>query len=235
MGKEPYYDAINRVWKLDTELGIEEGDAIYIASEYVKGALIYPFHDEHPDEATFHSHVHDFASVVEFLLRQPQYFSIVGFEEYYSQQEIELLDELKKKLHIGELKKNSQLLGPKRIKDIDETEDSYNHMIAPKNVSANSNIAYLSCDGKYTIFEFRKHIIRFVTSSRLEYYTEVKAWEHGYIVVMAKYEGEEEVEEEYIDLVPILKNLYFDVEEFLGEIKEVRLWNIEGGICLGIG
>ena len=106
MGKEPYYDLTNRVWKLDTELGIEEGDAIYIASEYVKGGLIYPFHDEYPDKETVYSHVHDFLSVVEFLLRQPQYFSIVGFEEYYSQQEIELLDELKKKLHIGEFKKN---------------------------------------------------------------------------------------------------------------------------------
>ena len=101
MGKEPYYDSINRVWKLDTELGTEEGDAIYIASEYVNGGLIYPFHDEKPDEETGHNHVHDFASVVEFLLRQPQYFSIDGFEEYYSRQEIELLDELKKKLYIG--------------------------------------------------------------------------------------------------------------------------------------
>lgn len=39
---------------------------------------------------------------------------------------------------------------------------------------------------------------------------------------MAKYEGKEEVEE-YIDLIPILENLYFDVEEFLAPIEKVRI------------
>jgi hypothetical protein len=39
---------------------------------------------------------------------------------------------------------------------------------------------------------------------------------------MAKYKGHEE-EEEYIDLVPILENLYFDVEEFLKPIQKVRI------------
>lgn len=102
MDKKPYYDTINRVWKLDTELGIEEGDEIYIASEYVKGGLIYPFHDKRREEEIYHSHVHDFSSVVKFLLGQPQYFSIEGFEKYYSQQERELIDALKQKLLIGE-------------------------------------------------------------------------------------------------------------------------------------
>ena len=39
---------------------------------------------------------------------------------------------------------------------------------------------------------------------------------------MAKYEGCEE-EEEYIDLIPILKNLYFDVDNFLKPIQKVRI------------
>ena len=42
------------------------------------------------------------------------------------------------------------------------------------------------------------------------------------MVVMAKYEGCDE-EEEYIDLVPILQNLYFDADEFLNPIKKVRI------------
>ena len=29
--------------------------------------------------------------------------------------------------------------------------------------------------------------------------------------------------EEYIDLIPILQNLYYDVDEFLNPIKEVRI------------
>ena len=40
---------------------------------------------------------------------------------------------------------------------------------------------------------------------------------------MAKYTHEDKEEEEYIDLIPILENLYFDVDEFLAPIEEVRL------------
>jgi len=39
---------------------------------------------------------------------------------------------------------------------------------------------------------------------------------------MAKYEEMGETEE-YIDLIPILKNLYFDADEFLNSIKEVGI------------
>lgn len=43
------------------------------------------------------------------------------------------------------------------------------------------------------------------------------------MVVMVKYRHNQEPEEEYIDLLPILKNLYIDVPQFLKPIKEVRL------------
>jgi hypothetical protein len=39
---------------------------------------------------------------------------------------------------------------------------------------------------------------------------------------MAKYKNLDEVEE-YIDLLPILQNLYYDVDDFLNQIKEVRI------------
>lgn len=85
-----------------------------------------------------------------------------------------------------------------------------------------NNEAVLSSDREFTSFVFNGHNIRFKTSSKLERYTKVVEWDHGYIVVMAKYEGHDE-EEEYIDLIPILKNLYFDVEEFLAPIQKVRI------------
>lgn len=85
-----------------------------------------------------------------------------------------------------------------------------------------SDYAMLSNDGNYTIFEFDNHIIRFVTSDRLERYTRVVRWDNGYLVVMAKYKGMNEVEE-YIDLAYILRMLYYDVDEFLKPIKEVRI------------
>ncbi len=96
--KMPYYDCASRTWKVVTECGMEEGDAIYIASEFVKGGLIYPFHSEPPEEEQHPNHTHAFSSVVEYLLKKPCYFSIEGFEEYYSKQERELLEDLKKKV-----------------------------------------------------------------------------------------------------------------------------------------
>lgn len=95
---KPFYDSVNKVWKVITEVGIEEGDAIYVAGEFVKGGLIYPFHDEISEKEQYHNHCHDFNGVVEFLLKGPDYFSIEGFEEYYSQQERELLCSLKMKM-----------------------------------------------------------------------------------------------------------------------------------------
>ena len=83
--------------------------------------------------------------------------------------------------------------------------------------------ATLSSSGNMTSFAFDRHVIRFRTSPHLERYTSVKEWDNGYIVCMAKYDNSEEPEEEYIDLVPILENLYFKPAEFLKRIKKVRV------------
>ena len=77
-----------------------------------------------------------------------------------------------------------------------------------------TNEAILSSNGNYTLFSFNGYVIRFRTSSKLERYTKILEWENGYIAVTAKYKGLPE-EEEYIDLVPILENLYIDPDEFL--------------------
>lgn len=82
--------------------------------------------------------------------------------------------------------------------------------------------AILRSEGEYTIFEFGGDVIKFITSPRLERYTKIVEWDYGYIIVMAKYRDLDEIEE-YIDLVPILKNLYYDVDKFLEPIKEVRI------------
>ena len=82
--------------------------------------------------------------------------------------------------------------------------------------------AILSSDKNFTIFEYNDQVIRFVTSSKLERYTQVLKWDHGYLVVMAKYKNIGEIEE-YIDLIPILQSLYYDTEAFLKPIKEVRI------------
>ena len=83
--------------------------------------------------------------------------------------------------------------------------------------------ATLGCDGQYTSFSFGGRTIRFRTPGNLLRYVEVKAWDKGYLVVTAEYDGTEGAVEEYIDLVPILKNLYCDPQEFLGPIEEVAV------------
>ena len=72
-------------------------------------------------------------------------------------------------------------------------------------------------------FQYGNKIIRFRGPYSLEYFTSIKEWDNGYLVVMAKYKHNQKPEEEYIDLVPILENLYIDVSKFLKPIKEVRL------------
>ena len=84
------------------------------------------------------------------------------------------------------------------------------------------NTAYLSNQGEYTVFDYSDLSIRFRTSSASERYTKVVEWDNGYLVVMAKYKGQPEVEE-YIDLVPILENLYFEPSVFLKPIKKVGI------------
>ena len=84
-----------------------------------------------------------------------------------------------------------------------------------------SQTAYLSNDGIYTIFSFGDSRLKFVVPYSLERYESVVKWDDGYLVVMAKYTHNKDAEEEYIDLRPILKNLYINPDEFLHPIKSV--------------
>ncbi len=90
-----------------------------------------------------------------------------------------------------------------------------------------SSEALLSNQGDMTSFRYGNSNIRFRTPKCLKRYTEVKEWDNGYIVVMADYEGMGETEE-YIDLLPILKNLYINPETFLKPIKTVKIDYHEG-------
>ena len=49
----------------------------------------------------------------------------------------------------------------------------------------------------------------------------MKKWDDGYIEVDADYGHG--AEEDYIDLLPILKNLYYDAADFLGPIRKVEV------------
>ncbi len=87
----------------------------------------------------------------------------------------------------------------------------------------NTNEAILSNDQQYTIFKYGDTVIRFKAPYSLERYTQIKEWDDGYLVVMAKYRHNKEPEEEYIDLRSILEDLYQDADKFLHPIKKVRI------------
>ena len=81
--------------------------------------------------------------------------------------------------------------------------------------------AVLSHSGGFSSFSFGGDVIRFATPPCLRRYVRVKKWEDGYIEVDADYgHGEEE---DYIDLLPILNNLYYDAKAFLRPIRRVEV------------
>ncbi|WP_440444695.1 DUF7724 family protein [Phascolarctobacterium sp.] len=90
-------------------------------------------------------------------------------------------------------------------------------------MSSTLNTAFLSSSGEYTFFKFRDRVITFLTGKRLEKYTKILEWDNGYLVVLCKNKNEEVLEEDYIDLLPILDNLLIEANEFLKPIKEVEI------------
>lgn len=86
-----------------------------------------------------------------------------------------------------------------------------------------SHEAILSSAGGFTDFRFGGYHIRFRAPYSLERYVDVVTWDDGYLVVLAKYNHNAEPEEEYIDLKPILNDLYIDKTSFLKPIKSVRI------------
>ena len=89
--------------------------------------------------------------------------------------------------------------------------------------NTDEHTAILSSFDKYTTFSFAGKTLTFRTCDGLERYTEVLTWDSGYLEVMAKYRQRDEEIEEYIDLEPILDDLYMDKTAFLKPIQEVRI------------
>ena len=90
------------------------------------------------------------------------------------------------------------------------------------NMSSTSNQAILSNQGAMTSFRYAGYNIRFRTPTILKKYTEVKTWDDGYLVVMADYDGMG-ITEAYIEIDPIVHNLYINPKTFLKNIKTVKI------------
>lgn len=88
-------------------------------------------------------------------------------------------------------------------------------------VKQGGGVAYLSHRDGFSSFRYGDDIIRFATSHSLKQYIRVTRWEDGYLEVDADYGHG--AEEDYIDLLPILNNLYYDAQSFLKPIREVEV------------
>ena len=73
----------------------EEGDLLYVASEFARTGLYFPYNDTSTKDREYNGHAHSFEGVLQALLDDPEGFSIEGLEEYYSAQEREMLEAVK--------------------------------------------------------------------------------------------------------------------------------------------
>jgi len=81
--------------------------------------------------------------------------------------------------------------------------------------------AVLSSRADYTLCSLGGRTIRFAAPYSLRRYLRVKKWREGYLEVEADYG--DSVEEDYIDLLPILKNLLINPKTFLKGVKNVKV------------
>ena len=95
----PYYDRKHKIWRVEfTDREAEEGSLLYVASEYARKGLYFPYHTSETKKRDYCGHSHGFEGVIEALLEDPEGFSIEGFGEYYSQQEREMLKAIQNRL-----------------------------------------------------------------------------------------------------------------------------------------
>ena len=76
-------------------LGLSYQDCI---EEFACVGLYYPYHLKGFDEQNYQPHTHSFEELVREILKNYAIFSIDGFEEYYSKQELEFITDAIKAL-----------------------------------------------------------------------------------------------------------------------------------------
>ena len=88
----PRYDRRKKTWRVDFEdRDAEEGSLLYVAGEFARTGLYFPYNDSGTRGGESPGHAHSFEGVLHALLDDPAGFGIEGFEEYYSGQEREML------------------------------------------------------------------------------------------------------------------------------------------------
>ena len=86
----------------------EQGNIEYVMGEFTGYNETYDYNwKEEVREDGWQDHEHEFAGVLMTLLRVPEHFSVEGFEEQYSKQQLGMIRAVRKKL-LAMGKKNEQ-------------------------------------------------------------------------------------------------------------------------------
>lgn len=95
----PRYDRRKKTWQVDFEdQDSEEGGLLFVAGEFAKTGLYFPYNDSETKGRECPGHAHSFEGVLHALLDDPAGFTIEGFEEYYSEQERDMLRAVRERL-----------------------------------------------------------------------------------------------------------------------------------------
>ena len=95
----PRYDRRKKTWRVDFEdRDTEEGSLLYVAGEFARTGLYFPYNDSETKGREYPGHAHSFEGVLHALPDDPAGFGIDGFEEYYSGQERDMLRAVRKRL-----------------------------------------------------------------------------------------------------------------------------------------
>ena len=77
----------------------ERGDIEYVMGEFAGYNETYDYNwREEAREDRWQDHAHDFAGVLLSILRTPEHFSVEGFEEQYSKQQMKLMEAVRDKV-----------------------------------------------------------------------------------------------------------------------------------------
>ena len=94
----PKYNRDKKHWRVRVDDRVEFGSLLYVCGEFANTGLYYPFWTSDNLIRQYEEHAHSFEGVLQALIRNPEKFSIKGDESYYSEQEIEMLEDVQNRL-----------------------------------------------------------------------------------------------------------------------------------------
>lgn len=92
--KTPVYSELYDIWIVDTDHGVEYGDIDYVMNEFTRSGVRYHFTTKWCPNIEWPDHEHTFSAVLSSIADDPENFSYHYFDQEYSLQEIEFIEDI---------------------------------------------------------------------------------------------------------------------------------------------